>query len=83
MRAVLSAVISPEALAEILSKLSDAGEDTDRAMDGITVLPLEIVPFDVDLAVASARLRPVSMDAACRSWIARASLSVARSAAAS
>jgi PIN domain nuclease of toxin-antitoxin system len=34
-----------------------ASRETDRAMDGITVLPLEIVPFDVDLAVESPRLR--------------------------
>jgi ribonuclease VapC len=32
-------------------------------MDGITVLPLEIVPFDMDLAVASGRLRPVTVHA--------------------
>jgi hypothetical protein len=40
-----------------------ASRETDRAMDGITVLPLEIVPFDVDLAVESGRLRPVTVHA--------------------
>jgi PIN domain nuclease of toxin-antitoxin system len=29
----------------------------------LTVLPLEIVPFDVDLAVASGRLRPLTVHA--------------------
>jgi PIN domain nuclease of toxin-antitoxin system len=32
-------------------------------MNGITQLPLAIVPFDVELAVASGRLRPVTMHA--------------------
>jgi PIN domain nuclease of toxin-antitoxin system len=57
------AAIGAVNLAEVLSKLSDAGEDTDRAMDGITILSLEIVPFDADLAVASGRLRLVTVHA--------------------
>jgi PIN domain nuclease of toxin-antitoxin system len=57
------AVIGAVNLAEVLSKLSDGGEDPDSAMGGITVLPLEVVPFDEDLAVESARLRPHSASA--------------------
>jgi len=57
------AAIGAVNLAEVLSKLSDAGEDPDSAMGGITVLPLDVVPFDEDLAVESARLRPPSASA--------------------
>lgn len=57
------AAIGAVNLAEVLSKLSDAGEDPDSAMGGITVLPLDLVPFDEDLAVESARLRPPSASA--------------------
>ncbi len=55
------AAIGAVNLAEVLAKLSDAGEDPDSAMGGITVLPLDVVPVDEDLAVESARLRPLSM----------------------
>lgn len=57
------AAIGAVNLAEVLSKLCDAGEDPDSAMGGITVLPLDVVPFDEDLAVESARLRPPSASA--------------------
>lgn len=57
------AAIGAVNLAEVLSKLFDAGEDPDSAMGGITVLPLDVVPFDEDLAVESARLRPPSASA--------------------
>lgn len=57
------AVIGAVNLAEVLSKLADAGEDPDAAMDAITVLPFDVVPFDEDLAVESARLRPLTSSA--------------------
>jgi len=41
-------------------ELSGADEDPDSAMGGITVIPLDVVPFDEDLPVESARLRPPS-----------------------
>jgi PIN domain nuclease of toxin-antitoxin system len=57
------AAIGAVNLAEVLSKLVDAGEDPDRAMDAITVLPFDVVPFDEDLALESARLRPLTSSA--------------------
>lgn len=51
------ALMSTVSLAEVLSKLADAGEDATRAMQGVELLPLESVPFDVDQAVEVARLR--------------------------
>jgi ribonuclease VapC len=47
-------------LAEVLSKLADADRDPGDAMDRIGLLPLEVVPFDEDLAVETARLRPLT-----------------------
>jgi PIN domain nuclease of toxin-antitoxin system len=57
------AAIGAVNLAEVLAKLADADEDAEAAMTGITVLPLDIVPFDEDLAVESARLRPLTSSA--------------------
>lgn len=57
------ALISTVNLAEVLSKLADVGEDPTRAMRGIELLPLELVPFDVDQAVEVARLRRPTMKA--------------------
>jgi PIN domain nuclease of toxin-antitoxin system len=54
------AAIGAVNLAEVLSKLADAGEDPAAAFDGISVLPIEVVPFDEDLAIESARLRPIT-----------------------
>ncbi len=45
-------------LAEVLTKLADVGEDPRSAMDRLGFLPLEVVPFDENLAVEVARLRP-------------------------
>ena len=50
-------------LAEVLSKLADAGEDPEAAMDSIGALPFELVPFDEDLALESALIRPASSSA--------------------
>ncbi|HEX9124666.1 MAG TPA: type II toxin-antitoxin system VapC family toxin [Actinomycetota bacterium] len=58
------AAIGAVNLAEVLSKLADTGEDPEGAMDAIAVLPLQVVPFDEDLAVATARLRPLTSSAA-------------------
>jgi ribonuclease VapC len=57
------AVIGALSLAEALSKLTDAGEAPDRVLDAITRLPLDVVPFDADLAVESGRLRPLTAKA--------------------
>jgi len=57
------AVVGAVNLAEVLSKLADAGEDPEVAMDSIGALPLELVPFDGDLALESALLRPSTSSA--------------------
>lgn len=57
------AVIGAVNLAEVLSKLADAGQDPDDAMDRIAVLPFAVVPFDGELAVETARLRPLTANA--------------------
>jgi ribonuclease VapC len=57
------AVIGALSLAEVLSKLTDSGEAPDRVLDAITRLPLDVVPFDADLAVESGRLRPLTAKA--------------------
>jgi PIN domain nuclease of toxin-antitoxin system len=57
------AVIGALSLAEVLSKLTDSGEDPDRVLDAITRLPLDVVPFDADIAVESGRLRPLTAKA--------------------
>jgi ribonuclease VapC len=57
------AVIRALSLAEVLSKLTDSGEDPDRVLDAITRLPLDVVPFDADIAVESGRLRPLTAKA--------------------
>jgi PIN domain nuclease of toxin-antitoxin system len=50
-------------LAEVLAKLSDVGQDPSSAMDRLAVLPIEVVVFDEDLAVETARLRPITSTA--------------------
>ena len=57
------AVIGALSLAEVLSKLTDSGEAPDQVLDAITRLPLDVVPFDADLAVESGRLRPLTAKA--------------------
>jgi ribonuclease VapC len=57
------AVIGALSLAEALSKLTDSGEAPERVLDAITRLPLDVVPFDADLAVESGRLRPLTAKA--------------------
>ena len=57
------AVIGALSLAEALSKLTDSGEAPDQVLDAITRLPLDVVPFDADLAVESGRLRPLTAKA--------------------
>jgi len=52
------ALVGTVNLAEVLSKLADAGEDPEEAMNAIGALPLELVPFDEDQALESALLRP-------------------------
>jgi ribonuclease VapC len=54
------AVIGALSLAEALSKLTDSGEAPDGVLNSITRLPLDVVPFDADLAVESGRLRPLT-----------------------
>lgn len=48
-------------LAEVLTKLADAGEDPGSAMDRVSVLPIDVVAFDQELAVETARLRPLTV----------------------
>jgi len=38
-------VIGALSLAEVLSKLTDSGEDPDRVLDAITRLPLDVVGY--------------------------------------
>ena len=57
------AVVGSVNLAEVLSKLADAGEDPEASMDAIGALPLELIPFDGDLALESALLRPSTSSA--------------------
>jgi PIN domain nuclease of toxin-antitoxin system len=57
------AVIGAVNLAEVLSKLADVGVDPDVAMDAITVLPFDVAPFDQELVVETARLRPLTASA--------------------
>ncbi len=64
-------------LSEVLSKLVDGGQDPGKAMERIGVLPLEVVPFDEDLAVETARLRPLTVQAGL-SLADRACLALAR-----
>ena len=64
-------------LSEVLSKLADGGQDPGKAMERIGVLPLEVVPFDEDLAVETARLRPLTVQAGL-SLADRACLALAR-----
>lgn len=54
------ALIGAVNLAEALAKLADAGQDPDDAVSGIAALALEVVPFDEELAVETARLRPLT-----------------------
>jgi ribonuclease VapC len=63
------AVIGALSLAEVLSKLTDSGEDPDRVLDAITRLPLDVVPFDADIAVESGRMPPGSVWS--RTWTSR------------
>lgn len=64
-------------LAEVLTKLSDVGQDPSSAMDRLGVLPIDVVVFDEDLAVETARLRPLT-SAAGLSLGDRACLALAR-----
>jgi ribonuclease VapC len=57
------AVIGALSLAEVLSKLTDFGEDPDRVLDAITRLPLDVVPFAADIAVESGRFLPLTAKA--------------------
>jgi PIN domain nuclease of toxin-antitoxin system len=50
-------------LAEVLSKLVDAGEDPSDAALGVEILGIEVTPFDTDLAVETARLRSLTAKA--------------------
>lgn len=47
-------------LAEVLSKLADAGEDPHDVRLGIGILGIEVTPFDEGLAEETARLRPLT-----------------------
>ena len=51
------AVIGAVNLAEVLSKLVDAGEDPVAADLALDALPLDVLPFDRDVAVTAAGLR--------------------------
>lgn len=51
------AAIGAVNLAEVLTKLADLGVEPPSAMDRLGVLPIEIVPFDLDMAVETALLR--------------------------
>ncbi|MGZ8600298.1 MAG: type II toxin-antitoxin system VapC family toxin [Actinomycetota bacterium] len=50
-------------LAEVLTKLSDAGREPRSTMEGIGVLPIDLVAFDDELAVRCAELRPLTVSA--------------------
>jgi ribonuclease VapC len=45
-------------LAEVLSKLTEVGQDPEEARWAIGLLAMDVVPFDEDTAVEVARLRP-------------------------
>ena len=47
-------------LAEVLTKLADVGQEPGSAMGHIGLLPIEILPFDEDLAIETARLRSLT-----------------------
>jgi len=57
------AIIGAVNLAEVLSKLVDAGQDAVDAMTRIEILPMRIVPFDGAAAVETARLRSLRSQA--------------------
>ncbi len=57
------AMIGAVNLAEVLSKLADVGQDPGDAMNQIGVLALDVVAFDDELAVETARLRPLTAKA--------------------
>lgn len=50
-------------LAEVLTKLADAGQEPDQAITGVTILGINVTPFDEDHAVQTARLRPLTVQA--------------------
>ncbi|MGH2554199.1 MAG: type II toxin-antitoxin system VapC family toxin [Actinomycetota bacterium] len=50
-------------LAEVLTKLADAGQEPEEAMTGIMILGIDVSVFDENLAVATARLRPLTVRA--------------------
>jgi ribonuclease VapC len=54
------ALVGTVNLSEVLSKLADAGQDPGDAMSLIGALPLDVAPFDEELAVETARLRPLT-----------------------
>jgi len=57
------AIVSAVNLAEVLSKLADAGHDPEVVRDRVGVLPLDIVPFDDAQAVEGALLRTSTAEA--------------------
>jgi PIN domain nuclease of toxin-antitoxin system len=57
---VESAAVGTVNLAEVLTKLADVGVDPGAAMVRIGALPVDAVAFDEELAVETARLRPLT-----------------------
>ena len=75
------AVMSAVNWAEVVSKLQDRGIDIDAAVPMLSDLPIDVIPFDRELAVAAGALRVRSRhlglsigDRACLALAARLSL---------
>jgi ribonuclease VapC len=75
------AVMSAVNWAEVVSKLQDRGIDIDAAVPMLSHLPIDVIPFDRELAVAAGALRLKSKhlglsigDRACLALAARLSL---------
>lgn len=56
------AAMSAVSVAEVLSKLTDAGASVDETWPAIEALGIEVVAVGADEAVGIARLRPVTRD---------------------
>ena len=54
------AVISAVNLSEVVAKLAEAGVPEAALKEALAALPLEVIPFDEPMAVASGLLRPVT-----------------------
>ena len=77
------ALVSAVNLSEIFTRLIERGTATPAAEEALSSFSLAIIPFDADLAIAAARLRPATChaglslgDRACLALAARERLPV-------